>query len=469
MGRKFNPRETNADFLLRLDCPPGYIAFIYSAEEHEYEEGFGPSVTVRVGSDETTWKRSRNKWNPFEKIRTVANLEHANDFKVTWDRPHNQAYYVTERMYYYLDKEKYREKFKSLRAKLYITRVQQRSAQTFLLQFIIERQSDDIVEPIKPREQPRATFPVPTAVRTSFSPQQSPRSTAFSSPNFNSSSAQNNDNHSPRTLAMFNALAKTHLSSSPTSSPPTLFNQSFAQTQSPVHPTLVDAFNGVRDGPRTQSYPPMFAPATRFYPPMVGPSNPTQLPMGLAQPLNQSQGLSNPTTNLYLRSLAMASEEQTANQLSQQMQLAHQAQLQQLLAQQAAANLQFQRDQMLLQQIRDQQMYAAAGLSPLTQLYAHQSELAAPPSAHQKSRSMDAVLTPGWRTENKRQHEPAPDLVESQAKRRSTEMSDDSAQHVYGPGLNLSGILRAEGSAPGSPFASPSTASSTSHTSMDSS
>jgi len=35
------------------------------------------------------------------------------------------SYYVTERMYYYLDRDKHREKYNNIRAKLYITRLHQ--------------------------------------------------------------------------------------------------------------------------------------------------------------------------------------------------------------------------------------------------------------------------------------------------------------------------------------------------------
>jgi hypothetical protein len=49
----------------------GYLCYLYEPNDEEYEEGFGPRVTVKVEGDETIWKRSRNKWNKFEKIRPV--------------------------------------------------------------------------------------------------------------------------------------------------------------------------------------------------------------------------------------------------------------------------------------------------------------------------------------------------------------------------------------------------------------
>jgi len=62
----------------------GYLAFLYtSKEKKEYEEGFGPSVTVRVGGEDTIWKRSRNKWNPFEKIRTLDGVDNEG-FTISW-------------------------------------------------------------------------------------------------------------------------------------------------------------------------------------------------------------------------------------------------------------------------------------------------------------------------------------------------------------------------------------------------
>jgi hypothetical protein len=121
----------------------GYSAFLYKAkDDREYDEGFGPSILVKLGVDETVWKRSRNKWNPFEKIRTIANPNET-DFAVVWDRNKLNSYYVTERMYYYLDKEKHREKYTDVRAKLYITRLHQKGDRIFLLQFIGERLSDE--------------------------------------------------------------------------------------------------------------------------------------------------------------------------------------------------------------------------------------------------------------------------------------------------------------------------------------
>jgi hypothetical protein len=138
-------------------------------DAREYEEGFGPSVNVRVGADDTIWKRSRfashpipeyanvyrnfswdnvfpsfpafhvysppicslipdcsNKWNPFEKIKTLDDADSETAFTVMWDRNHSNSFYVTERMYYYLDREKHKDKYKTIRAKLYITRLHQK-------------------------------------------------------------------------------------------------------------------------------------------------------------------------------------------------------------------------------------------------------------------------------------------------------------------------------------------------------
>ena len=101
--------QSYKDFLL------GYSAFLYKAkDDREYDEGFGPSILVKLGVDETVWKRSRNKWNPFEKIRTIANPNET-EFAVVWDRNKMNSYYVTEQMYYYLDKEKHREKYTDVR------------------------------------------------------------------------------------------------------------------------------------------------------------------------------------------------------------------------------------------------------------------------------------------------------------------------------------------------------------------
>jgi len=66
-----------------------------------------------------------NKWNPFERIKTLDGLSNEQGFTIMWDRSKSNSYYVTERMYYYLDKDKHREKYKSIRAKLYITRLHQ--------------------------------------------------------------------------------------------------------------------------------------------------------------------------------------------------------------------------------------------------------------------------------------------------------------------------------------------------------
>eukprot|EP01127_Copromyxa_protea_P013578 TRINITY_DN3679_c0_g1_i2.p1 TRINITY_DN3679_c0_g1~~TRINITY_DN3679_c0_g1_i2.p1 ORF type:complete len:426 (-),score=85.90 TRINITY_DN3679_c0_g1_i2:355-1632(-) len=127
-----------------LSSDSGYLCYIYDVVENkEYEEGFGPRVVVNIGSHETIWKRSRNKWNPFEKIRTVSKeTENSSNFKISWDKNGLNSYYVTERMYYYLDKDKHKEKFKSIRAKLYITRMHQEGAKRFLLQFIMDKMTE---------------------------------------------------------------------------------------------------------------------------------------------------------------------------------------------------------------------------------------------------------------------------------------------------------------------------------------
>jgi hypothetical protein len=139
----FKEEPLQIDDLFASEAEEAYAAFLYRVKEQkEYDEGFGPSVVVKVGNEETIWKRSRNKWNPFEKIRTIPSVPQG-DFTIVWDRNKLNAYYVTERMYYYLDREKHKNKFSSIRAKLYITRVHQKEEQVFLLQFIMERLSDE--------------------------------------------------------------------------------------------------------------------------------------------------------------------------------------------------------------------------------------------------------------------------------------------------------------------------------------
>jgi hypothetical protein len=115
-----------------------YLSFVYKVKDQkEYMEGFGPSVYIRIDNEDTTWKRSRNKWNSFDKIRTTNQINNDN-FDILWDQSGLNSYYVLERMYYYLDKEKHKNKFNSIRAKLYITRVHQHGDWIFLLQFITE-------------------------------------------------------------------------------------------------------------------------------------------------------------------------------------------------------------------------------------------------------------------------------------------------------------------------------------------
>jgi hypothetical protein len=65
-----------------------------------------------------------------------------NNFKISWDKNGLNSYYVTERMYYYLDKDKHKERFKSIRAKLYITRMHQEGPKRFLLQFIMDKMTE---------------------------------------------------------------------------------------------------------------------------------------------------------------------------------------------------------------------------------------------------------------------------------------------------------------------------------------
>jgi len=113
-----------------------YLNYLYRVKDYkEYIEGFGPSVTVRINNEKTVWKRSRNKWNSFDKIISFFNND---KFDLYSDETGPNSYYVIERMYYYLDKEKHKDKFNSIRAKLYITRVNQKKDWIFLLQFITE-------------------------------------------------------------------------------------------------------------------------------------------------------------------------------------------------------------------------------------------------------------------------------------------------------------------------------------------
>lgn len=139
------PLSIEAQFL-ENDSDEGYIVYIYRANGREYEEGFGPSVSVLVDGIETAWKRSRNKWNPFEKIKTVPGMEDEDDFTVVRDKSKHTSYYLTERMYYYLDREKYKDKYRTIRAKLYITRVKRKGDPLFLLQFIMERLTEEEIE-----------------------------------------------------------------------------------------------------------------------------------------------------------------------------------------------------------------------------------------------------------------------------------------------------------------------------------
>jgi len=53
-----------------------YFCFLYKVKDvKEYTEGFGPSVCIRVNNEETVWKRSRNKWNSFDKIRASQHVK----------------------------------------------------------------------------------------------------------------------------------------------------------------------------------------------------------------------------------------------------------------------------------------------------------------------------------------------------------------------------------------------------------
>jgi len=132
-----------------------YMCYIYKVKDYkEYLEGFGPSVNIRIENEDTTWKRSRNKWNSFDKIRTSNQLNNEN-FEIMWDQSGMNSYYVLERMYYYLDKEKHKNKFNSIRAKLYVTRVHQNKDWIFLLQFITEHLTLEEQESSKRMKQKR--------------------------------------------------------------------------------------------------------------------------------------------------------------------------------------------------------------------------------------------------------------------------------------------------------------------------
>lgn len=354
--------------------------YLYIAEEHEYEEGFGPSVTVRIGNDETTWKRSRNKWNPFEKIKTVPGIDNSADFKVIWDRAHSNSFYVTERMYYYLDREKHRDKFRHLRAKLYITRLQQRAGQSFLLQFIIERALED----------GEASMPSSTSSSlVSSSPSIHGAYQAVSNPNSATSSARSSREYgsrsnrqwgrlsgssnasngstsphsashhngsevpSPRTDALFSAFGSTQLNTSSTS-------QGSASQAGQQHPfgisgALVDHYSTLPfDSSRIQSFPPMFSAAQRFYQPgmVATPSNP-QFDYATAAALAAagSSGVMLPAH----QQLSLSQHHQMSGDANFQarLQLAQQMQFQQMLAQQAI-EYQQHRDAMFLQQLREQ-------------------------------------------------------------------------------------------------------------------
>eukprot|EP01126_Amoeba_proteus_P062960 TRINITY_DN8628_c0_g1_i16.p1 TRINITY_DN8628_c0_g1~~TRINITY_DN8628_c0_g1_i16.p1 ORF type:complete len:646 (+),score=121.56 TRINITY_DN8628_c0_g1_i16:70-1938(+) len=147
--RIVSPLQIPASF---FESENGYLCYVYDTRcDKEYQEGFGPRVVIKVGEEETVWKRSRNKWNPFEKIKAChkvwidcknySRVQQKGDdanFKITWDKNGLNSYYVTERMYYYLHKEK-SDRLDSLRAKLYITRLHQSGNKCFLLQFLMEQ------------------------------------------------------------------------------------------------------------------------------------------------------------------------------------------------------------------------------------------------------------------------------------------------------------------------------------------
>lgn len=73
-------------------------------------------------------------------------MEDEDDFTVVRDKSKHTSYYLTERMYYYLDREKYKDKYRTIRAKLYITRVKRKGDPLFLLQFIMERLTEEEIE-----------------------------------------------------------------------------------------------------------------------------------------------------------------------------------------------------------------------------------------------------------------------------------------------------------------------------------
>jgi hypothetical protein len=442
---------------------------LYQAEEHEYEEGFGPSVNVRIGNDETTWKRSRNKWNPFEKIKTVPGMENGNDFKVVWDRAHSNSFYVTERMYYYLDREKHRDKFRSLRAKLYITRLLQRAGQSFLLQFIIERAQEEELEPIRVRESLRpvarhgqvgvgvgsAGVGVGSHSQQYQQQQQQQQQQQHSNiivsglgglggghrSSSGGASSNSPDVPSPRTNAMLSAFSKTHLNTTPitnqqapsssSSSSTPVFGQSFAsssgssssqqqqqqQQQSQIGAALIDHFSAHPfDSSRIQSFPPMFA-APRFYPTMVAAPSTPQMSLGLVgtgghhhHHTISGTGATSSSSQHHVSPSGLlrplAVPAEEASKLAQ-LQYAQQAQLQQMFAQQALEFHQ-QREALLRQQY--QQDAAARAYAPLSH-YASSSFKSqyAPLHNHVKSRSLGDQEAPSqWRSESgsmKRSHE----------------------------------------------------------------
>lgn len=354
------------------------MVYLYIAEEHEYEEGFGPSVTVRIGNDETTWKRSRNKWNPFEKIKTVPGIDNSADFKVIWDRAHSNSFYVTERMYYYLDREKHRDKFRHLRAKLYITRLQQRAGQSFLLQFIIERAMEE-GEASLPSSTSSSLVSSSPSIQGSYQAASTPNSAASSarssrdyssrshrqwgrlsgssnasgSTSPHSSSAHNGSEvPSPRTDALFSAFGNTQLNTSPSSQSHLGHQQQFG-----ISGALVDHYSSLPfDSSRIQSFPPMFNAAQRFYQPgmVATPSNPQfdyATAAALASAAAGSSGVLLPQ-QLSLPPHHHLGTDEVAN-FQARLQLAQQMQFQQMLAHQAI-EYQQQRDAMFLQQLREQ-------------------------------------------------------------------------------------------------------------------
>lgn len=354
------------------------MVYLYIAEEHEYEEGFGPSVTVRIGNDETTWKRSRNKWNPFEKIKTVPGIDNSADFKVIWDRAHSNSFYVTERMYYYLDREKHRDKFRHLRAKLYITRLQQRAGQSFLLQFIIERALEE-GEASMPSSTSSSLVSSSPSIQGSYQAVSNPNSATSSarssrdyssrshrqwgrlsgssnasgSTSPHSSSAHNGSEvPSPRTDALFSAFGNTQLNTSPSSQSHPSHQQQFG-----ISGALVDHYSSLPfDSSRIQSFPPMFNAAQRFYQPgmVATPSNPQfdyAAAAALASAAAGSSGVLLPQ-QLSLPPHHHLGNDEVAH-FQARLQLAQQMQFQQMLAHQAI-EYQQQRDAMFLQQLREQ-------------------------------------------------------------------------------------------------------------------